>query len=200
LALDVFLGYSPGPKGYHCLDLTSNKVIISRHVKFDKSSFPLIESNSTPSFVGTPPGHDWSIIYWSTLSELVQRGVIHYILIHSFRISAMRCGWLNHVSHLRQWDSAMVELNSSISVAPHLHHLIVLLDARARLGGRAMRARNKCGRAISLRWQATFWNKLNNPCLVYSKAMEQEFQKGPLVIKSRHSKVTVNCNLDVLNS
>jgi hypothetical protein len=36
----VFLGYSSDHKGYRCLDLTSHRVLISRHVVFDKLNFP----------------------------------------------------------------------------------------------------------------------------------------------------------------
>jgi hypothetical protein len=36
----VFLGYPSNHKGYRCLDLTTNRIIISRHVVFDESSFP----------------------------------------------------------------------------------------------------------------------------------------------------------------
>nr|GEZ18788.1 ribonuclease H-like domain-containing protein [Tanacetum cinerariifolium] len=42
----LFLGHASNHRGYRCLDLTTNKIIISRHVTFDETVFPY---GSTPS-------------------------------------------------------------------------------------------------------------------------------------------------------
>ncbi|GKA91067.1 ribonuclease H-like domain-containing protein [Tanacetum coccineum] len=36
----IFLGYPANHRGYRCLDIVTNKIIISRHVRFDEDVFP----------------------------------------------------------------------------------------------------------------------------------------------------------------
>jgi len=46
--LCAFLGYSPDHKGYRCLDLNTNRVIVSRHVVFDETTFLFSLSRPSP--------------------------------------------------------------------------------------------------------------------------------------------------------
>jgi hypothetical protein len=48
-AVCVFLGYPKEQKGYHCLDLATNQIIISHHVLFYESSFPFTMISDPPS-------------------------------------------------------------------------------------------------------------------------------------------------------
>ena len=45
----VFLGYPPDHKGYRCFDLTTRRIIISRHVVFDESTFPFARETHPPT-------------------------------------------------------------------------------------------------------------------------------------------------------
>jgi hypothetical protein len=40
----IFLGYSANHKGYRCLDLTTNNIVVSRHIVFDEADFPFSAS------------------------------------------------------------------------------------------------------------------------------------------------------------
>ena len=66
----IFLGYATHSKGYLCLDLTHNKLIVSRHVIFDETTFPFSKSTScTPSNDShSSPTNIWlsSLLYFTT--------------------------------------------------------------------------------------------------------------------------------------
>lgn len=57
----VFLGYPSAHRGYRCLDLESKRIILSRHVIFDETSFPFKDSvtnkSSSPPLFPTNPYH-----------------------------------------------------------------------------------------------------------------------------------------------
>jgi hypothetical protein len=55
----VFLRYSSDHKGYRCLDLTTNRLLISRRIVFDESSFPFASSD--------PPLDDLDSLFSSSL-------------------------------------------------------------------------------------------------------------------------------------
>ncbi|GKC77307.1 ribonuclease H-like domain-containing protein [Tanacetum coccineum] len=48
----IFLGYPANHRGYRCLDLASNKIIILRHVRFDEDVFPFgnVMSSNKPTY------------------------------------------------------------------------------------------------------------------------------------------------------
>ena len=44
----VLLGFPDNHKGYRCLDVSTNHVIISRHVVFDEQQFPFSRNSPAP--------------------------------------------------------------------------------------------------------------------------------------------------------
>ncbi|KAM1666352.1 hypothetical protein ACFX14_045629 [Malus domestica] len=53
----VFLGYSLQHKGYRCLDPTTQRIYISRHVQFNENRFPFLSSSSVVVSPGSPSPH-----------------------------------------------------------------------------------------------------------------------------------------------
>lgn len=56
----VFLGYPSKHRGYKCLDMTTNKIIICRHVLFDESTFPYAKLHTPQSTTYTFLDNDLS--------------------------------------------------------------------------------------------------------------------------------------------
>jgi hypothetical protein len=66
----VFLGYPSEHKGYRCLDLSTNRIIISCHVIFDETSFPFAE-------VSSPPSSNFDFLSELDDAPIVSRGISH---------------------------------------------------------------------------------------------------------------------------
>ncbi|KAI4348037.1 hypothetical protein L6164_008799 [Bauhinia variegata] len=67
----VFLGYPSHHRGYKCYDLSSNKIIISRHVIFDETQFPFAK-------VHTPSTHTYDF-----LDDGLSPHVVHHLASQS---------------------------------------------------------------------------------------------------------------------
>ncbi|GKC08864.1 ribonuclease H-like domain-containing protein [Tanacetum coccineum] len=71
----IFLGYPTNHRGYRCLDLNTDKIILSRHVTFDETVFPY--GSMTPD--ASPPYN-----FLDTDPELLQKYMLHiYALVWS---------------------------------------------------------------------------------------------------------------------
>jgi hypothetical protein len=66
----VFLGYPSECKGYRYLDLSTNRLIISRHVIFYETSFPFSE-------VSSPPSSDFDFLSGFDDAPIIPIGVSH---------------------------------------------------------------------------------------------------------------------------
>jgi len=51
----AFLGYSSCHLGYRYLDLSSNRIYISHHIRFHENSFPFLESDHVPATTHSNP-------------------------------------------------------------------------------------------------------------------------------------------------
>jgi len=73
----VFLGYPSNHRGYKCLELSSRKIIISRHVNFDETIFPFSSSPAPASscyeFLDTSNAHfPYHMLPTSTTHQSIQ--------------------------------------------------------------------------------------------------------------------------------
>ncbi|KAJ9548922.1 hypothetical protein OSB04_021465 [Centaurea solstitialis] len=66
----VFLGYSSQHRGFRCLDLSTRRIIISRHVVFDESIFPF--GSATPT---NPPSY--SFLDDPSDTSPIMRNILH---------------------------------------------------------------------------------------------------------------------------
>ncbi|KAI0516474.1 hypothetical protein KFK09_009149 [Dendrobium nobile] len=73
----IFLGYSDKYKGYRCLDAEHNRIITSRHVKFNELSFPFSCNVPVPD---PPPGdiYPYLLIPTSPASDFQVNSVKQY--------------------------------------------------------------------------------------------------------------------------
>lgn len=88
----LFLGYPLHHRGYRCLDLKTNRIIISRHVVFDEHTFPKAEKASENSLVSLiflkQSLHKFSKIFFLLLKHrLFQLFPNHFLRQHHLEFS-----------------------------------------------------------------------------------------------------------------
>lgn len=79
----LFLGYPHQHQGYRCLNLKTNKIIISRHVVFDESTFPAAKNMSleTSKFDFLDTANEPSLLFRSILQNPAETQAPHAPLI-----------------------------------------------------------------------------------------------------------------------
>ncbi|KAJ1692595.1 hypothetical protein LUZ63_009293 [Rhynchospora breviuscula] len=65
----VFLGYAHDQKGYRCLDMSTNRIYVSRHVVFDELQFPFSNHTGTVQQSTLEPNTTTLLPLWSSLAN-----------------------------------------------------------------------------------------------------------------------------------
>nr|GEV25062.1 ribonuclease H-like domain-containing protein [Tanacetum cinerariifolium] len=79
----IFLGHAANHFGYRCVDLNTNKIIISRHVTFDETVFPFPTTKST-----TTPSYDFLDDSTDLISTIIRTAPITPVLapVHTSQV------------------------------------------------------------------------------------------------------------------
>jgi hypothetical protein len=145
----VFLGYSADHKGYHCLNLLTNRMIVLRHVVFDEDSFPLAASPSLTDL-------DFLCEFSPTVFTIVPTSPLQVPLLrhpadqHRRSLQALSPLWLPYPPRQFLQDSCLGRL-------PRLRHLLSQ-TARHPVHGRPHRLSTSDGR-----WELVPWGHVPPP-------------------------------------
>lgn len=77
----IFLGYCPTKSAYKCLDPSTNKLYLSRHVRFIENQFPM-STSSCSSYASVLPRQDFLAPASLHTKSTVQSNILPHSILH----------------------------------------------------------------------------------------------------------------------